>query len=134
MWQLLSLRHTKLSLSYFRYVCSKERLLQQARNIQRSNRKEESMKCKLSHCLSQCCYNVPFENWELERFAALIVTPVKYTMPIGCGILPFTDEDPMKNKCPFLRKDYKCNIYDNRPDVCRKFGQIDELPCKFIRR
>ena len=45
-----------------------------------------------------------------------------------------TAYDPMLNKCPFLRADYKCNIYENRPEVCRQFGQIEELPCKFRKK
>ena len=36
--------------------------------------------------------------------------------------LPITDTDFHKNKCPFLRDDYKCNIYDNRPWIRRVFG------------
>lgn len=38
-----------------------------------------------------------------------------------------------ENKCPFLKDDCTCNIYEYRPDVCRKFGQIPQLPCKYIK-
>ena len=54
-------------------------------------------------------------------------------MPLGNGVLALTSEDMELNKCPFLRADYRCNIYENRPDVCRKFGQIEALPCKWIK-
>ena len=90
-------------------------------------------KCKTNHCHACCCYNIPFENNELERFASMIVTPVQFTLPVGNAVLAFTSPNPQLNKCPFLRHDYKCNIYDNRPDVCRKFGVIKELPCKFMK-
>ncbi len=28
--------------------------------------------------------------------------------------------------CGFLTTDFKCAIYDQRPDVCRKFGSVAE--------
>ena len=33
------------------------------------------------------------------------------------------------NYCAFLNKNYKCNIYNNRPPICRDFGTIKGLPC-----
>lgn len=33
------------------------------------------------------------------------------------------------NYCAFLKKNYKCNIYDNRPPICRDFGSKKDLPC-----
>ncbi len=91
------------------------------------------MKCKLNICHACCCYNIPFEHHELERFADKIVNPVitiDYTLHAQIAI---TDFDWQKNKCPFLTQDYKCNIYEQRPEVCRKFGEIKELTCKFRR-
>lgn len=92
------------------------------------------MKCRTSKCSACCCYNVPFEKNELERFHDRVVTPIIYSIPLGMARLPFTDNDLMKNKCPFLRKDLKCNIYDNRPEVCRLMGTIDRMPCKWLKR
>lgn len=89
------------------------------------------MRCRISKCHAHCCYNIPFEKHELERYESLIVNPVLFTIPMGPADVAFTNEDPNENKCPFLRSDYKCNIYDMRPDVCRKFGEISELPCRF---
>lgn len=90
------------------------------------------MKCKIHKCLARCCYNVPFESGELTKYADKIVNPILFTQPIGpFGTVAFTDDAPSKNKCPFLRSDYKCNIYEQRPPLCRKFGEIPELPCKF---
>ncbi|MCR4847382.1 MAG: YkgJ family cysteine cluster protein [Bacteroidales bacterium] len=92
------------------------------------------MKCRLNTCRACCCYNIPFMNGELERYKDKIVTPVLFTEPMGPAVVAFTAYDPMLNKCPFLRDDYKCNIYENRPEVCRQFGQIEELPCKFRKK
>lgn len=92
------------------------------------------MKCRLSKCSAQCCYNLAFENGELERFKDKIVNPVIDIVWFGGVRLTITSTNMDSNKCPFLRRDFKCNIYENRPDVCRKFGEIDKLPCKFMRK
>lgn len=92
------------------------------------------MKCRTHKCHACCCYNIPFDRGELERHKDKIVNPVKFVLPMMGASVAFTDEKPERNKCPFLRADYKCNIYEDRPDVCRKFGVIAELPCEFIRK
>ena len=92
------------------------------------------MKCRTSKCNAQCCYNLSFDQNELERFATRIVNPVLYFVPLFGRNVAFTAEKMEDNKCPFLRHDFKCNIYENRPDVCRKFGEIDKLPCSFLKK
>lgn len=92
------------------------------------------MKCRLHKCKAICCYNIPFDKGELERFKDKIVNPVIGVVPMHGANIAFTAEKIEDNKCPFLRNDFKCNIYNNRPDVCRKFGEINELPCKFLKR
>lgn len=102
------------------------------------------MKCKVSKCDAKCCYNVPFIGNELEKYADKIVTPVVDTTEWSNGaVMPWTvtvgDKSSMlatalamkKNKCPFLRTDHLCNIYGNRPEICRLYGEIDELKCKY---
>lgn len=99
------------------------------------------MKCRLKQCKARCCYNIPFADGELEKYADKIVTPVIDTVPLGPAVVAFTVPvsdrlDLMANamhhnRCPFLRHDYTCNIYEHRPDVCRKFGEIEQLPCNF---
>ena len=88
-------------------------------------------KCKTARCHAACCYNIPFEQNELVRYADRVVTPWLYTMPVGPATVPVTDRDPMKNRCPFLRADCRCNIYDVRPAICRKYGEIPELRCEY---
>lgn len=87
----------------------------------------------LHKCDAHCCYNIAFEHGELERFQSMIVNPVLGFTPFGAVRITMTDWDLDKNKCPFLRADRRCNIYENRPDVCRKFGEIPELPCKYLK-
>lgn len=77
----------------------------------------------------------------LTQFADKIVTPVISTEPI-----PYNPEFPpseyvltsdnlMLNKCPFLRADCKCNIYEHRPALCRRFGDGSHplLTCHYIK-
>jgi Fe-S-cluster containining protein len=33
--------------------------------------------------------------------------------------------------CPFLKKG-QCSIYAHRPQVCRDYGNIPELPCQYL--
>lgn len=79
--------------------------------------------------------------------------------PFCCGIIPF----PLKflethkpffkasgelkddgNQAIILTKDFlcvffdrinhKCAIYEERPDVCRNYGEIEELECPYFKR
>lgn len=108
------------------------------------------MKCRITKCKAACCYNVPFSHNELTRFADKIINPVLQTTEIVGGIMPWTvkvdftlDEKLfadrymqaiLKNKCPFLRHDCTCNIYEHRPEVCRLMGEIKKLPCKYRKQ
>lgn len=102
------------------------------------------MKCRINVCHAKCCNSVPFANNELTKYADKIVNPVVDMMPLGHAILPFTVpvidhqdlilNSMLNNKCPFLRKDYRCNIYENRPEVCRLFGEIPKMPCDLRKK
>lgn len=94
------------------------------------------MKCRLNKCHAACCHNIVFERNELERFKDKIVNPIINTEVIGPhgAVLAQTDYDFMHNKCPFLRHDCKCNIYDDRPEVCRLFGEIPQLYCEYRKK
>lgn len=109
--------------------------------------------CDVSKCHAACCYNVPMEKGFLSVYKKKIVNPVK-----GLGMyedmdktayrrtkmgnwgrasyLTITNGDPAENKCPFLRDDCKCNIYEHRPAVCRRFGVTPGEPllhCEYIK-
>ena len=91
-------------------------------------------KCKTHKCKACCCYNIPFEHNELERFSSAIVNPLLFIAPLHGAMVAFTHPNPKENKCPFLRADYKCNIYENRPQICKLFGEIKQLPCKYLNK
>lgn len=91
------------------------------------------MKCKIWKCKAKCCYNVPFAPDELTKYADKIVTPIKATEEIfgGAAVLPWTANHPLANRCPFLRSDYRCNIYEHRPAVCKLMAEVPEMPCRY---
>ena len=90
-------------------------------------------KCRTYKCKARCCYNVPFEEGELDKYADKMVNPVLGVVPILGAMVPLTGASLEKNKCPFLRADFLCNIYENRPEVCRKMGEVDKMKCEFYK-
>ena len=100
------------------------------------------MKCRLYKCKAACCYNIALPIGMLEEFADKVVNKVVRTTP-----MPFNPEFPpsvrvetsertFDNKCPFLRADCKCNIYEHRPPICRMFGDGSHplLTCDLIKK
>lgn len=91
-------------------------------------------KCHTNQCKAGCCYNVPFPRGFIQAHCEAIVTPIAGLRYIaGNAEIPVTNEQVSKNKCPFLRDDFKCNIYHERPEVCRLMATIPDLPCKWYR-
>lgn len=94
------------------------------------------MNCKLSKCKAECCYNVPMPKGYEIRFHNLIANPIKSTTDLGEGmVIHFTDIDLNNNKCPFLNAQFRCNIYEERPEICRKFGDGSHpyLTCIYLK-
>lgn len=101
---------------------------------------ERRRKCRVSKCRAHCCFNVPLPIGFMETYGENIVTPIigRTTLPphpdLGMCELVFTDMAFEKNRCPFLRKDYKCNVYEDRPQICHLFGEGDNslLKCHYL--
>ena len=55
------------------------------------------MKCRLSKCNAQCCYNLFFDQNELERFVSRIVNPVLYFVLLFGRNVAFTAEKMENN-------------------------------------
>lgn len=80
-------------------------------------------KCNTRVCKAGCCYNVPMPKKLISAYRKKIANPILRIESLNDDmVLAITDNDPNKNKCPFLNKEYKCNIYPQRPCVCRMFG------------
>lgn len=77
------------------------------------------LNCNLEKCRADCCGACPIPNRVVRTFTDLI-HPDAEIQRAGAVSFVFV---PETLKCGFLSSDYKCKIYDNRPDVCRKFGE-----------
>jgi hypothetical protein len=64
----------------------------------------------------------------IELFQRKPEKTTRFQTTIGIHLLIETSD----NKCIFLKKDYKCAIYDQRPQTCRDYGLTKELPCPYI--
>ena len=69
-------------------------------------------------CKAACCGPVPINGAFFHANSALTQRPLKEIINFGVDLLPVTHD----GSCVFLTDDLKCRIYEQRPDVCKKFG------------
>jgi len=88
--------------------------------------------CKKYHskCKAKCCGIVPIKlsTWSKNQhnLQREVKEVIKGTSSEGKVVIPITED----NYCPFLKEDLECAIYENRPEVCKKFGdESHELLC-----
>lgn len=76
--------------------------------------------CKKMHekCKAQCCGIVPIHKQIYYSNQDKIVRKPHDLVFFEDCVIPVTSE----GNCVFLNTDLSCNIYEDRPDVCRKFG------------
>lgn len=80
----------------------------------------------LENC-SVCCGPVPFPKDIWKKFKHLAEKP-DYVIRTSIAVFPVR-----KNmECVFLIN-HNCLIYNNRPQICRDYGIIAELPCPFLK-
>jgi Fe-S-cluster containining protein len=104
-------------------------------------------KCDISKCHAKCCINVPIPSNYLRIYRKKIVNPILRVSSAGLNgsnmiyssyedklVYPITNTNLELNKCPFLTKSNKCNIYDIRPKLCRDYGtsKYKFLQCEFM--
>lgn len=87
----------------------------------------ENFKCK-KDC-GECCGIVPIPTIVWNRNKDKVQKFVKQTYISEVFVFPITED----LKCCFLTKDNKCSIYEERPDVCKRYGICDELPCPYLK-
>lgn len=110
-------------------------------------------KC-LDRCKAYCCGSIPIEVERFQRNIEKIVNPViKVEVFNGAAIpdditldmskmaevavnkphaFPYTKD----GNCCFLNEDLSCNIYEDRPPICKKFGDEshENMTCKFQKK
>lgn len=92
--------------------------------------------CESQHhkCKAECCGIIDFtkELWERNQHK-VITKPVEVIpFPDNVNVMPITES----GYCPFLRADYHCNIYEERPNVCREYGNesTPEMSCPYLKK
>lgn len=83
--------------------------------------------CK-SDCNAGCCGNIPLSKRILKKYRKNIQRKYEKNLLDNDMIYPVTTDC----RCIFLNKKYHCEIYKERPFVCKIYGTIEELPCPYI--
>ena len=88
-------------------------------------------KCPERGC---CCGIIPFTAQLIEKFKDKFQVPVEKEVAAKDGIGLITKD----MLCIFLNRETKlCSIYENRPEICRKFGiELDDrykLACPYFK-
>ena len=93
--------------------------------------------CKSTHskCEAHCCSVVPMHRSMLDKHKTAINRPIVLQVPVPDlldYVVPVTED----YRCCFLRDDLSCGIYEDRPDVCRRFGDESTLllKCSWCRK
>ena len=88
---------------------------------------ENKFNC-LPNC-GECCGVVPIDENIYSKYLFRKQREVKNAILLSSGeMLPVTED----NYCVFLNKDKKCEIYDDRPQLCRDYGARKLMPCPFL--
>ena len=83
---------------------------------------------KRSLCKAECCGPIPFPSEQYYQLKHLVQVEPASEIRAEDGRFVFPIADDLR--CVFLnRTTYMCSIYEQRPQVCRDYGHIDELPC-----
>lgn len=86
-----------------------------------------------SECGAECCYTAPIDKNIYQRNFTSSVRPVIELIELdSTTVLPMTTD----GKCLFLKEDLSCNIYNDRPMLCRKFGDESHinLTCAYQKK
>lgn len=88
--------------------------------------------CKKMHpkCKAQCCGIVPIPKEIYDANKDKLVRPIVNLLDVVIAYIPVTED----HYCPFLNEDLSCNIYEERPEVCKKFGDESHkmLICPYL--
>jgi len=77
-------------------------------------------------CRADCCGPVPIPRAEWLSLRSAAVRPIREVLDAGDHVVAMGSD----MHCVFLKADWSCGIYAQRPEVCRKFGDpIETHPC-----
>ena len=107
--------------------------------MESKNEGNNNFDCKkyLHKCKAECCGPVPFAKKLYEDNKLKIVNPAIELVEFEAndlpdeGVVPLVMAMTVDGYCIFLGKDHRCNIYDDRPWICRNFGLVSGLQCPY---
>ncbi len=85
-------------------------------------------KC-LKDCKGKCCGVVPIPEEIFLKHAEKIQRDVVEVMPFRTGNLYITED----LTCTFLNDEGRCEIYEDRPNICVNYGLHEVIPCPYIK-
>lgn len=91
-------------------------------------------KCDVSRCHAACCGLVPIPRETIEKHLGDMQGPFDKILFINGQDIVVKQRTAT---CAFLTSDYKCAIYDDRPEICRIFGNRSNNPllkCSYLRQ
>ncbi len=90
--------------------------------------------CKKIHpkCKARCCGIVPIPKELYEQHKDKMNRIPLRIIEHENNVIPITSDA----YCPFLNDDLSCNIYEDRPEICRKFGDETHpmLCCPYLNK
>ena len=92
-------------------------------------------RCNVLKCKADCCNYAPLPLDLLGTYKSKIITPPVTLQPMGFiegrlwGYAITNPKNLLASKCPFLTPNNSCNIYPNRPQICREYGTLDIPTC-----
>lgn len=84
-------------------------------------------KCK-SGCKSECCGNIPLSKSVIKHNRKRLQRRYE-SIELDNGLIHPVTKD---GRCIFLNKQSQCEIYKERPFICKIYGTIIELQCPYI--
>lgn len=90
--------------------------------------------CQEMHhkCRAVCCKAIALPRKIWEENQDKVITKPQEVVDFPDYIFPLTET----GGCPFLKDDHHCNIYENRPDVCKEFGNESTIymSCPYLHK
>lgn len=82
-------------------------------------------KLPCEECRGKCCQYPAMSNAEFE-----VIVATK-PLPITANIIRTKEAVIFVGECPYL-KDGRCSIHSVRPQTCRKYGEVPQMPCQYL--
>jgi len=99
--------------------------------VQTDTEGEGKMTLPCNTCKAECCHSPGLTRSEYDAMKEKYPAVQFGELHIRGQNLYWMGEPAQR--CPMLSKN-RCTIYENRPQVCRNFGEMHALPCPKVSR